>query len=62
MMEEAVQVIRLLWEGTNKRHYGKHYTVENARLSHCRTSRRPSTYRLRPQGDRGSSRIGDATT
>ena len=32
MMEEAVQVIRLLWEGGNKRHYGKHYTVENARL------------------------------
>jgi G6PDH family F420-dependent oxidoreductase len=32
MMEEAVQVIRLLWEGGNKRYYGKHYTVENARL------------------------------
>src|SRR3712207_7661736 len=25
MMEEAVEVIRLLWEGGNKRHYGKHY-------------------------------------
>jgi G6PDH family F420-dependent oxidoreductase len=25
-------VIRLLWEGGNKRHYGKHYIVENARL------------------------------
>ena len=32
MLEEAVDVIRLLWEGGNKRHYGKHYTVENARL------------------------------
>jgi G6PDH family F420-dependent oxidoreductase len=32
MLEEAVHVIRLLWEGGNKRHYGKHYTVENARL------------------------------
>ncbi|MDQ3795051.1 MAG: TIGR03557 family F420-dependent LLM class oxidoreductase, partial [Actinomycetota bacterium] len=32
MMEEAVHVIRLLWEGGNKRHYGKYYTVENARL------------------------------
>jgi len=32
MLEEAVQVIRLLWEGGNKRHYGKYYTVENARL------------------------------
>jgi hypothetical protein len=32
MLEEAIHVIRLLWEGTNKQHYGKHYTVENARL------------------------------
>src|ERR671914_686390 len=32
MMEEAVQVIRLLWEGTNKRYYGKHYTGDTARL------------------------------
>ena len=32
MLEEAVHVIRLLWEDGNKRHYGKHYTVENARL------------------------------
>jgi G6PDH family F420-dependent oxidoreductase len=32
MLEEAIHVIRLLWEGGNKRHYGKHYTVENARL------------------------------
>ena len=31
-MEEAVEVIRLLWEGGLKSHHGKHYTVENARL------------------------------
>ncbi len=30
MMEEAVEVMRLLWEGGTKSHYGKHYTVENA--------------------------------
>ena len=30
MLEEAVEVIRLLWEGGTKTHYGKHYTVENA--------------------------------
>ena len=31
-LEEAVEVIRLLWEGGLKSHHGKHYTVENARL------------------------------
>lgn len=31
-MEEAVQVIRLLFEGGLQSHHGKHYTVENARL------------------------------
>ena len=32
MMEEAVEVMRLLWEGGTKTHYGKHYTIENARI------------------------------
>jgi coenzyme F420-dependent glucose-6-phosphate dehydrogenase len=32
MLEEAVQVIRLLWSGGSRSHYGKHYTVENARI------------------------------
>ena len=32
MLEEAVEVMRLLWEGGTKSHYGKHYTVENARI------------------------------
>ncbi len=32
MMEEAVEVMRLLWKGGTKSHYGKHYTVENARI------------------------------
>jgi G6PDH family F420-dependent oxidoreductase len=32
MLEEAVEVMRLLWQGGTKSHYGKHYTVENARL------------------------------
>jgi G6PDH family F420-dependent oxidoreductase len=31
-LEEAVEVIRLLWEGGLKSHHGKHYTVENARI------------------------------
>ena len=32
MLEEAIQVIRLLWEGGTKSHHGRHYTVEDARL------------------------------
>ena len=32
MLEEAIEVIRLLWEGGLQSHHGKHYTVENARL------------------------------
>jgi coenzyme F420-dependent glucose-6-phosphate dehydrogenase len=32
MLVEAIEVIRLLWQGANKSHHGKHYTVENARL------------------------------
>jgi len=31
-LEEAIAVIRLLWEGGNKSHHGRNYTVENARL------------------------------
>jgi G6PDH family F420-dependent oxidoreductase len=30
MLEEAIQVIRLLWEGGTKTHRGKHYTVDHA--------------------------------
>ncbi|MFJ4807565.1 LLM class F420-dependent oxidoreductase [Streptomyces longwoodensis] len=32
MLEEAVQVMRRLFTGEEVTHYGKHYTVENARL------------------------------
>ena len=32
MLEEAVEVVRKLWGGEEVSHYGKHYTVENARL------------------------------
>src|SRR5215218_8806275 len=32
MLEEAVQVLRTLWEGGMQTHRGKHYTVENARV------------------------------
>jgi G6PDH family F420-dependent oxidoreductase len=32
MLEDAVEVIRLLWKGGMRSHRGRHYTVENARL------------------------------
>jgi G6PDH family F420-dependent oxidoreductase len=32
MLEEAVEIIRLLWEGGEKTYRGDHYTVENARV------------------------------
>jgi coenzyme F420-dependent glucose-6-phosphate dehydrogenase len=31
-LEEAIEVIRLLWAGGLRNHRGRHYTVENARL------------------------------
>ena len=32
MLEEAIEVIRLLWKGGSQSHRGRHYTVEEARL------------------------------
>ena len=32
MLEEAVEVIRTLWQGGQRSHHGTHYTVENARV------------------------------
>jgi G6PDH family F420-dependent oxidoreductase len=32
LLEEAIEVIRLLWEGGLKTHRGTHFTVENARI------------------------------
>ncbi|MCW3066613.1 MAG: class F420-dependent oxidoreductase, partial [Solirubrobacterales bacterium] len=32
MLEEAVAVIRLLWQGGFQSHHGRHYTIENARI------------------------------
>jgi coenzyme F420-dependent glucose-6-phosphate dehydrogenase len=32
MLEEAIGVVRRLWEGGTVDHHGRHYTVENARL------------------------------
>jgi coenzyme F420-dependent glucose-6-phosphate dehydrogenase len=31
-LAEAIEVIRLLWQGGNRSYHGRHFTVENARL------------------------------
>jgi G6PDH family F420-dependent oxidoreductase len=31
-LQEAIEIMRLLWSGGQKSHRGRHYTVENARL------------------------------
>jgi len=43
LLEEAVELIRELWRGELTTHRGTHYTVENARLTRCPTSRRTSS-------------------
>lgn len=43
MLEEAVQVIRLLWRGDEVSHRGRHYMVENARI-YTRPSEPPPIY------------------
>ncbi|HVW18201.1 MAG TPA: TIGR03557 family F420-dependent LLM class oxidoreductase [Solirubrobacteraceae bacterium] len=32
MLEEAIEVMRTLWQGGQRSHRGRHYTVENARI------------------------------
>ena len=32
MLEEAIEIMRLLWQGGNQSYHGMYYTVENARL------------------------------
>ncbi len=32
MLAEAIEIIRLMWQGGMRSHKGKHYTVENARI------------------------------
>jgi coenzyme F420-dependent glucose-6-phosphate dehydrogenase len=42
MLQEAVQVIRLLWRGGAQSHWGRHYTIENVGFTHRHKSCRPS--------------------
>ena len=60
MLEEAIEVIRLLWEGGTKDHEGKHYRVENARIYTLPDETLPILVSgFGPKATRLAARIGD---
>jgi coenzyme F420-dependent glucose-6-phosphate dehydrogenase len=59
-LEEAIEVIRLLWRGGNQSHHGRHFTVENARLYTLPAA--PPPLMVAAGGERGAqkaARLGD---
>jgi coenzyme F420-dependent glucose-6-phosphate dehydrogenase len=61
MLEEAIEVIRLLWQGGYQTHRGKHYTVENARLYTLPDEPPPiAVAAAQPQAAQLAGRLGDA--
>jgi coenzyme F420-dependent glucose-6-phosphate dehydrogenase len=61
LLEEAVEVIRLLWQGGYQTHRGKHYTVEQARI-YTLPEQLPeiAVAAAQPQAAELAGRIGDA--
>src|SRR5947209_6354730 len=60
MLEEAVQVIRLLWQGGERSHRGRHYRVENARIYNLPEQPPPVIVSgFGPKSTELASRIGD---
>jgi coenzyme F420-dependent glucose-6-phosphate dehydrogenase len=61
MLEEAVEVIRLLWQGGYQTHRGKHYTVENLRIFDLPDEPvEIAVAAMQPQAAELAGRIGDA--
>jgi coenzyme F420-dependent glucose-6-phosphate dehydrogenase len=60
MLEEAVEVMRLLWRGGEQTHRGKHYTVDHARL-YTLPEREVEVYvaAAQPKAAELAGRIGD---
>jgi coenzyme F420-dependent glucose-6-phosphate dehydrogenase len=60
MLEEAVEVIRKLWQGGYQSHHGKHYTVENARI-YTLPDQLPAIIvsATGPQAAEAAARVGD---
>ena len=60
MLEEAIGVIRTLWEGGRHSHRGRHYTVENARIYDLPERLPPIVISgFGPKSIRLAARIGD---
>ncbi len=60
MLEEAVEVIRTLWQGGMQSHRGRHYRVENARIYDLPEQRPPILLSgFGPKSTRLAARIGD---
>jgi G6PDH family F420-dependent oxidoreductase len=60
MLEEAVEVIRKLWQGSLVTHHGRYYTVENARLYTLPDSPPPiAVSAFGPEATTLAAKIGD---
>ena len=60
MLEEAVEVIRALWQGGQHSHHGRHYTVENARIYDLPRQPPPMLVSgFGPKATKLAARIGD---
>jgi G6PDH family F420-dependent oxidoreductase len=60
MLEEAIEVIRLLWQGGVQSHRGRHYRVEHARIYDLPDSPPPIVVSgFGPQAVEMAARIGD---
>jgi G6PDH family F420-dependent oxidoreductase len=61
LLEEAIEVIRLLWEGGEQTHRGKHYTVDHARLYTLPDEPVPiAVAAAKPNAAKLAGRLGDA--
>jgi coenzyme F420-dependent glucose-6-phosphate dehydrogenase len=61
MLEEAVEVMRLLWQGDYETHRGKHYTVENLRIFDLPDDPiEVAVAAMQPQAAQLAGRIGDS--
>ena len=61
LLEEAIEVLRLLWKGGEQTHRGKHYTVDHARLYTLPEQQIPiAVAAAKPNAAELAGRLGDA--
>ena len=61
MLEEAIEILRLLWQGGYQSHHGKHYTVEQARIFTLPDEPPPiAVAAAQPNAAELAGRVGDA--